>query len=63
MPTLRKIKRAAMQTHKPTQIAAHFILSNRTQSHPSPDQWTADTLTATFDIKRVLKTNFTTNRN
>ena len=28
---LRKIKRAAMPTHKPTQIAAHLILPNRTQ--------------------------------
>lgn len=32
MPTLRKIKRAAMQPHKPTQIAAHLILPNPTQS-------------------------------
>jgi hypothetical protein len=30
MPTLRKIKRAAMQPHKTTQIAAHIILPNRT---------------------------------
>jgi hypothetical protein len=29
-PTLRKIKRAAMPTHKPTQIVAHLILPNRT---------------------------------
>jgi len=35
MPTLRKIKRAAMQPHKPTQIAAHLILPNRTQSPPT----------------------------
>jgi len=35
MPTLRKIKRAAMPTHKPTQIAAHLILPNRTQSPPT----------------------------
>jgi hypothetical protein len=35
MPTLRKIKRAAMPTHKPTQIAAHLILPNRTQSLPA----------------------------
>jgi len=35
MPTLRKIKRAAMPTQKPTQIAAHLILPNRTQSPPT----------------------------
>ena len=29
-PTLRKIKRAAMQPHNPTHIAAHLILPNRT---------------------------------
>jgi len=34
-PTLRKIKRAAMETHKTTQIAAHLILPNRTQSPPT----------------------------
>jgi hypothetical protein len=45
MPTLRKIKRAAMPIHKPTQIAAHFILPNRTQSPPTTqtntnfDEW------------------------
>jgi len=33
MPTLRKIKRAAIQPHKPTQIAAHLILPNRTAGH------------------------------
>ena len=49
MPTLRKIKRAAMPTHKPTQIAAHLILPDRTQAHPPPDKWTADNLSATFD--------------
>jgi hypothetical protein len=38
MPTLRKIKRAAMQQHKPTQIAAHLILPNRTQSPPTTRQ-------------------------
>ena len=38
MPTLRKIKRAAMQPHKPTQIAAHLILPNRTQSPPTTRQ-------------------------
>jgi len=32
MPTLRKIKRAAKQPHKPTQIAAHLILPNRTKT-------------------------------
>jgi len=42
MPTLRKIKRAAMPTHKPTQIAAHLILPNRTQKpahHPTSGHW------------------------
>jgi hypothetical protein len=34
MPTLHKIKRAAIQTLKPTQIAAHLILSDRTQAQP-----------------------------
>jgi hypothetical protein len=48
-PALRKIKRAAMPTHKPTQIAAHLILPNRTQTHPPPDKWTEDNLRATFD--------------
>ena len=38
MPTLRKIKRAAIPTHKPTQIAAHLILPNRTQSPPTTRQ-------------------------
>lgn len=63
MPPLRKIKRAAMQTHKPTQITAHLILPKRTQAHPPPDQWTVDTLKATFDNNRVLKINFTTDFN
>jgi len=35
MTTLRKIKRAAIQPHTPTQIAAHFISPNRTQSPPA----------------------------
>ena len=38
LPTLRKIKRAAIPTHKPTQIAAHLILPNRTQSPPTTRQ-------------------------
>ena len=38
LPTLRKIKRAAIQPHKPTQIAAHLILPNRTQSPPTTRQ-------------------------
>jgi len=38
MPTLRKIKRAAMPTHEPTQNAAHLILPNRTQSPPTTQQ-------------------------
>jgi hypothetical protein len=63
MPTLRKIKRAAMQPHKPTQIASHFILPNRTQAHPPPDQWTLENLSATFDNKRLLKINFTNDKN
>ena len=40
-------------------FAAHLILPIRTQS-PPPDQWTVDSLTATFDNNRVLKINFTT---
>ncbi len=36
--TLRKTKRAAMPTHKPTQIAAHLILPNRTHSPPTTRQ-------------------------
>ena len=39
MPTLRKIKRAAMQQHRPTQIAAHLILPNRTH-HPTSGRLT-----------------------
>jgi len=35
MPTLRKIKRAAMPPHKPTKIAAHLILPKRTKSPPT----------------------------
>jgi len=35
MPTLRKIKRAAMPKHEPTLIAAHLILPNRTKSPPT----------------------------
>jgi hypothetical protein len=38
IPTLRKIKRAAMQLKKPTQIAAHLILPTRTQSLPATPQ-------------------------
>ena len=34
MPTLRKIKRAAMPPHKPTKIAAHLILPERTKNPP-----------------------------
>jgi len=30
-------KKSCNPTHKPTQIAAHFILPNRTQAHPPPD--------------------------
>jgi hypothetical protein len=33
MPTLHKIKRAAMPTHKPTQIAAHLILPKHTNTY------------------------------
>jgi len=29
-------KKSCNQPHKPTQIAAHFILPNRTQAHPPP---------------------------
>lgn len=31
MATLRKIKRAANPTHKPTLFAAHLLLPNRTK--------------------------------
>ena len=31
-PTLSKIKRVAMPVHKPTQIAAHLILPNRSKT-------------------------------
>jgi len=37
-------KKSCKPTHKPTQIAAHFILPNRTQAHPPPDQRTSDIL-------------------
>jgi hypothetical protein len=37
MPTLRKIKRAAIQPQKPNQIAAHLILPNRNLAHPAPN--------------------------
>ena len=59
MPTHRKIKRAAMPPHKPTQIAAHLILPNRSQANLPPDQWTVDIWAATFDNNRVIKINFT----
>ena len=29
-------KKSCKPTHKPTQIAAHFILPNHTQAHPPP---------------------------
>ena len=41
-------------------FAAHLILPNRSQANLPPDQWTVDSLTATFDNNRVLKINFTT---
>jgi hypothetical protein len=41
-------KKSCNPTHKPTQIAAHFILPNRTQAHPPPDKWTGDNLRAIF---------------
>jgi hypothetical protein len=37
-------KKSCNPTHKPTQIAAHFILPKRTQAHPSPDNWTVGLL-------------------
>ena len=45
--------------HKPTQIAAHFILPNRTQAHPPPDFRKGDNLKGIFDRLAGLKTNFT----
>jgi len=44
LPTLRKIKRAAIQSHKPTQIAAHLIFPNRMDK----DIHQVDNLTKTF---------------
>jgi hypothetical protein len=38
VPTLSKIKRAATLPHKPTKIATHLILPNRTQSPPTTEQ-------------------------
>lgn len=59
MPTLRKIKRAAMQPHKPTQIAAHFILHNRTKANTPPRQ----ILTLQNAIKRHYRIQiFTSNK-
>jgi len=58
MPTLRKIKRAAMPTHKPTQIAAHLILPNRTQSPPTTRQVDSGLFECNFRQKQLLKTNF-----
>jgi hypothetical protein len=52
-------KKSCKPTHKPTQIAAHFILPNRTQAHPPPDFRAGDNLKGIFDRKAVLKLNFT----
>jgi hypothetical protein len=52
-------KKSCNPTHKPTQIAAHFILPNRTKAHPPPDFGTTDSLKGIFDRKAVLKLNFT----
>ena len=43
-------KKSCNQPHRPTQIAAHFILPNRTQAHPPPWQVDGD-----FNGKRTLK--------
>jgi len=48
MPTLRKSKRAAKPTHKPTQFAAHLLLPHRTQSPPTTP--TTRRKTTTFGI-------------
>ncbi len=37
MPNPSQNKKSRNQPHKPTQIAAHFILPNRTQAHPTLD--------------------------
>jgi hypothetical protein len=37
-------KKSCKPKHKPTQIAAHFILPNRTQAHPPPYKWTVGLL-------------------
>jgi hypothetical protein len=55
MPTLRKIKRAAMQPHKPTQIAAHLILPNRTQSPPTTRQVDNGKLKCNFSQQQCFK--------
>jgi len=42
-------KKSCNQPHKPTQIAAHFILPNRSQAHPPPDFGTTGNLKGFFD--------------
>jgi hypothetical protein len=49
-PTLRKIKRGVLPTHLPTQKHHIKFCPTAPKAHPPPDQWTVDTLTATFDI-------------
>jgi len=56
MPTLRKIKRAAMQPHKTTQIAAHLILPNRTQSPPTTQLTDNKKHFLTFGISQYICT-------
>jgi hypothetical protein len=46
--------------HKPTLIAAHFILPNRTQAHPPPDKWTVDNLDGVNVNKRAKNRNLPT---
>jgi len=42
-------KKSCNATLKPTQIAAHFILPNRSQAHPPPYLRTGDNLKSIFD--------------
>jgi len=51
--TLRKIKRATMQPHKPTHIVAHLILPNSAKTQGSLDQCTADNLSETFKLAGI----------
>jgi hypothetical protein len=49
-PTLLQNKKSCKATHKPTQIAAHFILPERTQAHPPPNK-----TDSVFDLKNMTR--------